>query len=309
MALAAMLAASAVAEPPPPVHVGVFNQTGIRLAGVVWTGHGFIYVENTTNALFSTGPGGGQLQPFAKLPKLVEETRCVVAPGGHGFPAGEIYCNIPDNRIYRISPDGKSVRLFASLPTRVTSDGMLALDTVGRFGYRLVAATGRSGAADATGGDVYTVDAIGKVRRVGAYPGPGGADEVAIAPAGFGTIAGWALLTVDPGAKGGAVVAVSPTGQARTIALLPDGPNPIVILPRHGSGSATSGLYLSDTLSHNVFVVSGDQLVRYAGDVLLGCELSGRLWVIRPGGSGFTTREVKTDLAGQYNLEGATVVP
>jgi hypothetical protein len=287
----------------------VFNATGIKLADVVWTGQRFLYVENTTNTVYSTGRLGGPLQHFAQLPNLVEETRCVVVPGGHGFVAGDIYCNAPNNTIYRISGSG-TVTQFAALPVTGTSDGMLAVDTVGNLGYRLVAATGRSGSADLSGGEVYTIDASGAVASIGSYPGPGGADGIAIAPAGFGSIAGWALLTLDPGAGSGSIVAMSPSGQVRTIALLPDGANPIVVLPKWDPGSPGAGVYLSDTQTQNVYSISADQLGRYAGDVLVGCELSARLWVIRPRGAGFTTRQLRTDMPpGGYNLEGATVVP
>jgi hypothetical protein len=289
----------------------VFAQTGIKLTGVLWTGTQFLYVENTTNTLFAGDPHGGPAHQFASLPNMVEETRCVVAPKGFGFPAGEIYCHVPDNRVFRISPDGKTVTLFASLPTTDTSDGMLAFDTVGRFGHRLVAATGRSGDAGATGGTVFTIDAAGSVRRVGDYPGPGGADEVAIAPAGFGSIAGWTLLTVDPGAGGGTIVAMDPHGQTRTIARLPDGPNPIAVISRGGStSSAAAGFYVADTNTKIVYLVPAAELAQYAGNVLVGTELQARLWLIRPRGQGFVTRELKTDLPpGNYNLEGAAYVP
>jgi len=237
---------------------------------------------------------------------MTEETRCAVSPGGHGFPADQIYCHVPDNRIFRVSPDGKTIRLFASLPTRATSDGMLAFDTVGRFAYRLVAATGRSGHAKPAGGVVYTIAAGGSVRRVGSYAGPGGADEVAIAPAGFGSVAGWALLTVDPGASGGTIVAIDPRGRTRTIASLPDGPNPIAVVARGGSGSAAAaGFYVADTNTTNVYFASAAQLTRYAGDVLVGTELGARFFSIRPRGQGYETRELKTDLPpAKYNLEG-----
>jgi sugar lactone lactonase YvrE len=310
--LAALAAGAALAaSPAPTLHVQVFNDTGIKLTGIVWTGKRFLYVENTTNALFAGDAKGGPLEPFAQLPKLVEETRCAVSPGGHGFPAGQIYCHVPDNRIFRISPDGKTVRLFASLPTTETSDGMLAFDTVGGFGYRLVASTGRSGSASATGGTLYTIDPAGTVQEVGSYAGPGGADGLAIAPAGFGSIAGWALLTVDAGSAG-TVVAVDPHGQTRTIARLPDGPNPIAVVQSGGGAApaAAAGLYVADTATQKVYFVSASQLAAYAGDVVVGTEIKARFWYIRPRGRGFLTRELKTDLpAGTYNLEGAEYVP
>jgi hypothetical protein len=310
--LVALAGAPAAAAPPPALHVAVFVKTGIRLTGVVWTGERFLYVENTTNAIFSGDAKGGPLRPFAALPNMVEETRCAVAPGGHGFAAGRIYCHVPDNRIFRISRDGKSVQLFASLPTTETSDGMLAFDTVGRFGYRLVVATGRSGDANATGGVVYTIGPHGDVRRVGVFPGPGGADGLAIAPAGFGVAAGHALLTVDAGPGRGSVVAVGPRGRARTIARLPDGPNPIASIPRGKArpSAAAPGFYVSDTNTRNVYFVSAAQLGRYDGDVLVGTEAGARFFVLRRSGGGFESIELPSDLPqASYNLESATYVP
>jgi hypothetical protein len=309
--VAASAAGSGRAAPVASIHVKPFAATGIRLADVVWTGREFLYVENTTNAIYAGDASGGPLHRFAKLPRVVEETRCVVSHGGHGFPAGEIYCHVPDNRIYRIGPDGKTVQLFATLPTAVTSDGAIAFDTVGGFGHRLLVATGRSGNGQHLGGVVYTIDARGHVRKVGGYGPSGGADEVAVAPAGFGSVAGWALLGADVGSTGGTVVAMSPAGRTRTIAHLPDGPNPITAVPAPGPpGAAAPGFYVSDTQTRNVYEIAAAELAPYAGDVLVGSELQARFWVLRPVGNGFEAVALTTDLpTGQYNLEGADYVP
>ena len=81
--------------------------------------------------------------------------------------------------------------MFATLPAPYppAADGALAFDSVGRFGYRLVAATGRSGGAKPAGGAVYAIGPHGGVHRVGSYAGPGGADELVIAPRQFGSVA------------------------------------------------------------------------------------------------------------------------
>jgi hypothetical protein len=311
-AVVAVTAGSALgAQPPKPLHFRVFDNTGLKLTGVFWSGTQFVYIENTTNDLFAGGAGGGSLQPFANLPDVTEETRCVVVPAGYGFTAGDIFCHIPDNRIFRISHDGKSVAEFASLPTTDTSDGMLAFDKAGRFGHRLVAATGRSGDAAAAGGSVFTIDTSGMVRHVGDYAGPGGADMLAIAPARFGSLGGAALLTVDPGPHGGTVVAMDAHGTTRTIAHLPDGPNPIVAVAAGTTRAAAAkpGLYVADTNTHNVFFVAASELAPYAGSVIVGTELQASFWVIRPRGAGFVTRRLKTDLPpAAYNLEGADYV-
>ncbi len=165
----------------------VFARTGMNMDSILWTGSRFLYVVNTENTALTAPPAGMPLTAFATMPKLVEETRCIMSPGTHGFPAGVFFCHSPDNKIYEISADGSKMSVFATLPAPPTpaADGALVFDNVGRFGYRLVAATGRSGAATPSGGVVYTVDAGGRVHEIGGYKGPGGADEVAIAPAGF----------------------------------------------------------------------------------------------------------------------------
>ena len=53
--------------------------------------------------------------------------------------------------------------VFATLPAPYppAADGALAFDRIGRFGYRLLAATGRSGGDEPAGGVVYTIDPLG----------------------------------------------------------------------------------------------------------------------------------------------------
>jgi hypothetical protein len=280
---------------------------------IVWTGQRFLYVENTENTIWSAPPSGMPLQLFASMPKLVEETRCVQSSGGHGYPAGAIFCNSPDNKIYEISADGAQQSVLATLPVPASSvsDGMLAFDTVGHFGYQLVAATGRSGAVTPAGGTVYTVGPSGAVKEVGGYPGPGGADELIVAPASFGSAAGEALLTVDAGASGGAVVAVSPTGRARTLMRFDDGPDPIAAIPRESrsTGAAAAGLYVTNDISPYVYFAAASQFTRYAGDVIVGTEFKAQFWILEPRGAGFKAIRLRHNLrGGKYSLEGAIFV-
>jgi len=315
IALAALVgtAATAVGAPPKPLQVEVFADTGIALSDVVWTGTQFLYVENTTNAVYAAGPSGLPARSFASMPSEPEETRCRLSPGSHGFAPGDVYCHAPDNTVYRIAPDGTRTT-FAQLPDRATADGALAFDTVGRFGYALLAATGRSGAPEPSGGDVYAVSAGGAVRHLGSYPGPGGADEIAVAPVRFASAGGQLLLTVDAGSVG-RIDLMDASGRVRTIASLPDGPNPIALVPRPGprrrAGAPPPGVYLTDTASGDVYLVPAAQLAPYAGDVLVASEMKGLFWVVRPRphGRGLQTVRVPATLpAATYDLEGATSV-
>lgn len=311
LAAASGLISAGASASAPTVPVRVFARTGLHLTDIVWTGRQFLYVENTTNRIAAAGPSGTPLTPFAAMPRQVEQTRCRPSPGAHGFAAGDIYCHAPDNKIYRISPDGKRVTVFAVLPHSPRSDGALTFDTVGAFGYALVAATGRSGSGTAHGGSVFTINPAGTVRRVGGYANPGGADEVAIAPARFGAASGQALLTVDAGTSG-SLVAMDARGQARTLVTLPDGPNPIVVLTPGQTppgGAAQPGLYVTDTSARAVYVVAAAALRPFAGAVVVGSELRGIFWVVRPRGRGFAAVTLPTTLAGtHYNLEGAIYI-
>jgi hypothetical protein len=277
----------------------------------VWTGQQFLYVDNTTNRVSVSGPSGSPFRSFASMPRQVEETRCRVPTGGHGFASGDVFCHSPDNKIYRISSDGASVSLFATLPDSSRSDGALTFDTVGAFGYELIAATGRSGGAKVANGNVYSVSSTGTVRRIGGYTAPGGADEVSIAPAGFGAAAGQIMLAVD-GGKSGSLIAMNTQGRTTTLFKLPDGPNPIVAIASGNAppaNSAKAGLYVADTLSRTVYFVSNAQLTPYHGDIIVGSELRGQFWLVMARGSTFTAVHLPTDLSGsKYNLEDAVYI-
>lgn len=305
-----LLAGSAASAAAPTVQFHVYAKTGIRLTDIVWTGERFLYLENTTNTVWAADRNGRRAGVFASMPKQTEETRCRQSTGAHGFQAGDLYCHAPDNTLYRIDPNGK-VTTFAKLPEKAISDGALAFDTVGRFGFALLAATGRSGRADSAKGAVYAVSPAGAVRLVGRYTAKGGADELEVAPAGFGSGAGQAVLTIDAG-KTGSLLMMSPRGTVRRIAELPDGPNPIVAVPRAGGGTSPSvpaGLYVTDTLSNNVFFAPASALAAYAGDLVVGSELRALFWAVRPRGTGFQTVRIPAVVPGsKFNLEGAVYV-
>jgi hypothetical protein len=295
-----------------PVHVSVYAQTGIALTDIVWTGRRFLYVENTKNTLYAAPPAGSPLTQVATMPSESEETRCLVSPGKYGYPVGVYYCHAPDNSLYRITPDGSSVTKIGQLPETATSDGALTFDTGGAFGHMLVAATGRSGGTSPAGGSVYTISASGAVTKIGSYPDAGGADEIAIAPPGFGSVAGQALLPVVAGSSGG-IVAMDAKGRARTIARLRnDGPNAIAVVARARPRSTQppAGFYATDTNTKNVFFIAAADLAPYAGSVIFDTETKGQFWLIQPKGNGFRTRLLHTDLTTTgLNLEAGTWVP
>ena len=145
------------------------------------------------------------------------------------WPDG-IYCHAPDNTDLPLRADGiehDRVRPIA----RDASDGALAFDTVGRFGYALLAATGRSGAETPAGGTSTRSTRTGKSVRSRATRPPAAPTRSWSRRREFGTAGGSAFLTIDAGSTGD-LLAIDARGNVRTIARLPDGPNPIVVVTR-----------------------------------------------------------------------------
>jgi hypothetical protein len=138
-----------------------------------------------------------------------------------------------------------------------------------------------------------------------------------IAPRRFGSVAGDALLTVDAGPSGGAVVAVDPSGRTRTIATFPEGPNPIAPIPnlprleREELALPFPGLYLSDDTTGLTYMAPAAPLARFAGDVIVGAEGPRPLfWILEPRRNGFAEIPLENDLPpGTYSLEQAIFVP
>jgi len=307
VATLAVAFASPAASQSPSLRFTVGAAPGLPLTDVVWTGTRFFYVENTTNKVYVAGPDGKTTGLFATMPNVVEETRCIPSPSTFGYPRGGLFCHSPDNRIYRIAPDG-ALSLFATLPEEVISDGALAADRVGRFGHLLVAVTGRSGGS---GGNVFTIDPAGVVRKVGSYPGPGGAENAAIAPAGFGSQGGNLLITIDLDNTFGSLLAFAPDGTTTTIARFPDGANPIAFVPSRlrKKGIPAAGFYVVDTALRQVLFASAAQFSEHAGAAIVGTEVKGQMWLVKPRGSGYESIQVETNLSDPgYNLEGAKFV-
>jgi hypothetical protein len=310
LALLLLFTGASSAAAPKPFAFSVFVATGLPLGDVVWTGEHFLYVAERTGEIAASGPAGEAFATFASLPPEYEETRCVSSPGNHGWPADIVYCHGPHGRIWRVAADG-SVSDLVALPDTKLQDGALAFDTAGSFGYALLAASGGSASQ---GGPVYAVAPNGDTRRVGAYPGPGGAENVRLAPAGFGSAANQLLLAIDARNKGGRLLAMTPSGAVRVLVKLPQGINPIAVIGLGGAprGAAAAGLYLTDTVTRDVYFLPAAQLTPYAGAVFVGGEKGlARLWIVEPTKHGFNAVPVHSNLEQHrnWNFEGAIDIP
>jgi hypothetical protein len=316
-----LLGASLLAELAGPAHAAaatpriqfsVFARTGLPLGAVLWTGSSFVYAVEGRRALYTTDASGHGLRVFAGVPQNNGEMRCILSPGAHGFPAHAIYCHAAQGEIYRIGADGRSIAQIATLPTpKAGSDGALTYDASGAFGYTLLAATGGSDAG--SGGAVYSMQASGQVRRIGSYGGPGGAENIAMAPAGFGSAAGQVLITIDKHDHLGRLLAMDAQGHVRTlVGGLAWGLNVIAAIPAATSGTSQAvkpGLYLADWLSHDVFFAPAAEFRPFAGDLFVGTERRNQLYVLRPQGSDYSLMPLQTSLrAPDSNYEGAEFV-
>jgi hypothetical protein len=314
LAAVALIAAAAAPAAGPSLDFTTFAQTNLTLGQVVWTGTSFLYVTENSTEIDAADATGSGVHLFATFPGTLggEEARCVVPVIAY-WPDG-IYCHLPDNRIYRIARNGSSMVQIAQLPGTLISDGSLAFDSTGKYGYALLAATGGSAS---TGGEIYAVRRDGRVQDIGAYPGPGGADEIAMAPARFGPASGQLLISIDEDSKSGRVLSIDRKGKVRVVASgLGNGDNPIVSIPpapkTRPGGSPPAGFYLTDTNSMAVYFVGAGVLAPYAGQVLVGSELGADFWLIKPNaaGTGFVTQQLGAELPDQSpNLEGGAYIP
>jgi len=83
------------------------------------------------------------------------------------------------------------------------------------------------------------------------------------------------------------------------------GLNPVVSLVPTAPPAGTVGLYIADWLSRSLLVAPGDQLHAYRGDVFVGAERRGDMYVVRPNGTGYTVLSIRTNLhAHDHNVEG-----
>jgi hypothetical protein len=309
---AAALVACAVAvtagAAPAQVQFALFVQTDLPLGGIAQTPGGWLYTSENEGRFAISDARGRGLKELARIEQGGEEVRCEASPGGAGFVKGASYCHFPDDRIVRLRANG-TFDVVATLPHAAAADGAMAFDTGGRFARgAIVAATGGSAS---NGGDVYLVRGSGRVTHVGAYPGPGGAENIAIAPARFGPASRWAVLAIDHEGVSGRVLAVGPRGQVRELAAgLGDGVNPIAVIraapKKRARGSPAPGLYVADTIRKSVFVAAAAQLRAYVGTVVIGTERTADFWTIRRTAAGYRATALPTNLERTpWNLESA----
>jgi len=309
LVLLALLLLAPSASAATPVHFTLFAQTDLPLGQATWTGREWLWNAENLGQIEAADADGRNVRSFASFDQGGEEMRCAVPPNKL-WPDG-VYCHTPDNRVVRLNRDGSNLTQLATLPANGNSDGGLVFDDVGRFGYALLVSTGGSGS---NGGQVFAVRKDGRVQAIGSYPGPGGADEIAVAPASFGTAGGWCLISIDQDSVSGRVLAIDRKGNLKTIAIgLGNGLNPIVIIrpaPKTRPPGPAAGLYVADTTSRQIWFAPASAFQAVTGRVVVGTELTGDFWVLQPHGAAFDALPLDTDLPRQpWNFEGSAFVP
>jgi hypothetical protein len=308
LALTLLAVPAASAATGPTLHFAVFAQTDLPLGQALWTGQEWLWNAENDGKIEAADADGRNVRAFAAFDQGGEEMRCSVPPNKL-WPDG-VYCHTPDNRVVRLDRDGSNLTQLARLPADANSDGGLVFDDVGRFGYALLVSTGGSGS---NGGQVFAVRKDGRVQTIGSYPGPGGAENLAVAPAKFGSAGGWCLLSIDQDTVSGRVLAIDRKGTVRTIASgLGTGVNPIVVVrsaAKVRTPGPAPGLYLADTNTKQLWFAPADDFRAFAGTVVVATELTGQVWAIRPNGAGFESLLATSDLPQRaWNFEGSSYV-
>jgi hypothetical protein len=162
----------------------------------------------------------GAVQPFARgagrYASPGGEEPYIALSGGRSTPGSA--CPFPQDTLYvlrlRNGPGVTAVdargaaRPFASLPSRGLENG-IALDTTGRFGYRLLV-TATSGSRTI----VYALDCRGSISTITARA-PKVEGGIVVAPASFGRFAG---DLIAPDENSGRIYAISPDGRSALLA-------------------------------------------------------------------------------------------
>jgi hypothetical protein len=228
---------------------------------------------------FAAG-GDGYAGDAASEQYLVVAPALPAQPAGCGFAADDVFIldlSSPPG-IARVDGSGHADRL--ATPPDVDGLWGIALDTTGRFGYRLLVAGTRGGHTV-----VLAVDCRGDVSTI-SDAAPTVEGGFAVAPAGFGPYGG-DLIAADE--LSGQVWAIGPDGAARLVLRsdLPAGPDTGVeslgfVPPGFGAGGVA---YLADRGTPDNPFPGTDSLLRLSAQALVAAGVQdGDLLVATEGG-------------------------
>ena len=246
---------------------------------------GRLYLMSSTGATtpFAAGPDGFSTDPNAE-PYFVIAPALAVDGASCAWNADDLFVldlTSPPG-IARVDPAGHASR-FATL-AGVDTLGGIALDTTGRFGYRLLA-TGTHNSNKTT---VFAIDCQGSSTTL-TDSAPQVEGGIAVAPPTFGQFAG---DLIAPDENSGQVWAIDPGGGVSLVAVpgLPTGGDTGVesegfIPPGFGGGGFA---YLADRGTPNNPFPGTDSLLRLSGSALVAAGIEEGDLLIATEGNGTT---------------------
>ena len=137
--------------------------------GLAATQSRVLFTTHDQPNVFQIDPSGTVCTLFAVIPPAANpapaiEEYIAISSGAGGFPAGWIYVTQYE-KVFKVSPDGTSVSLFATIPT-FTNHALIhsgiTFDQSGNYGFQMIV-TGQN-AADGHG-EIYTVNSGGTVAK------------------------------------------------------------------------------------------------------------------------------------------------
>ncbi len=240
----------------PGVATSISPKIADQLTGLTWSGHGLIvsYGEKT-GGLLNLSLDGRTVAPFAPSFSTYNESYIALSNGLAGFPQGHLF--VSSNRtIYELDPSGSSYKVF-STPPGASRIGYLAFDTLGAWGYQLLALDDN--------GLLWTIASNGTAHVVTDFGAKMKPESIAVAPQSFGRFAGYLFIGLEYAFK---VVAVPPNDPQHPIEVVEtpnEGPERILLVP------PSSDLYVA-MFNGSVLKVSAATLAPYVGTLLLITE-------------------------------------
>lgn len=267
---------------------GIVDVVGPRADGrLVLSTHGGLFVMPRTGSpvAYARGPQGYAGSPGEPYIALGSGHR--VPGAGCAFPRDVVFVLAPVGApgVIRVDRSGRSSR-FANLPAGAFPTG-IAIDAVGRFGYRLLVTSFASGTTK-----LYAFDCRGR-SRVAASGAPHVEGGLAVAPRTFGRFGG-NLIAADE--VTGGIYAFGPGGRVRLVARsgLPAGGDigvesvgfvPPKLGPRSAAYLADMGAPGSPTSgSDSLLILGGTTLSRanfHAGELVVASEAGARTIAVR----------------------------
>jgi hypothetical protein len=235
----------------------------------------------------------------------VESLLAVVPPAGPpvaaGFTPGDVFVGRgPSDQISRLSGAGNVIAdLFVDLGSGQGPWGGLTFDTHGAFGGRLIVET-MYGKIFLVGSDGAKSQLTDTGRRL---------EGVAVAPAGFGPIAGHIIVGVegsntDP--ESGKVYAIDTEGNVTLLADIGFAAEDIQFVPPHGGSYYQCELCFDRERENRILSVSSSQFLSRLGRMLVVNELGGELWEVAWDGARYT-QSLAGRVPGRWSSQGFMV--